>query len=169
MAHGRTRVRPRQAGVVDFGKAVSRILSAPNRSQAERIICLSSPYPEPACFRRRAASRCAVPYLALHPMGFSMPRRLRFERCALTAPFHPYPNRALRPDPGGIFSVALSVEEPSSSSPTCIRSPRKPVTRHRALWCSDFPLPACARSDPPPSRNRRHSKPHRNRWQATEH
>ena len=28
--------------------------------------------------------------MALHPMGFSVPRHLRFERCALTAPFHPY-------------------------------------------------------------------------------
>jgi len=35
------------------------------------------------------AGRSGVPYLALHPMGFSVPRCLRFERCALTAPFHP--------------------------------------------------------------------------------
>jgi hypothetical protein len=26
-----------------------------------------------------------------------------------------------------------------SGSPACIRSPKRPVTRHRALWCSDFP------------------------------
>ena len=32
-----------------------------------------------------------VPYLALHPMGFSVPPRLRLERWALTPPFHPYP------------------------------------------------------------------------------
>jgi hypothetical protein len=37
------------------------------------------------------AGHPGVPYLALHPMGFAMPRRLRFARCALTAPFHPYP------------------------------------------------------------------------------
>src|SRR4051812_7920539 len=104
------------AGRNDFGKAVSRILSAPLR--AERIICLSSPYPEPVRFREHAAGRCAVPYLALHPMGFAVPRRLRFERCALTAPFHPYPHRSLSRFPlsatsaaGGLFSVALSVEK----------------------------------------------------------
>jgi hypothetical protein len=28
--------------------------------------------------------------LALHPMGFSVPRRLRFARWSLTPPFHPY-------------------------------------------------------------------------------
>jgi len=38
---------------------------------------------------RLGAGRSKVPYLALHPMGFSVPRRLRFARCALTAPFHP--------------------------------------------------------------------------------
>jgi len=45
--------------------------------------------------------------LALHPMGFAVPRRLRFERWSLTPPFHPY-LRFLR-NAGGIFSVALSV------------------------------------------------------------
>jgi hypothetical protein len=44
-------------------------------------------------------------------------------RCALTAPFHPYPAER-----GGMFSVALSVGSPL---------PR--VTRHTALWSSDFP------------------------------
>jgi len=40
-------------------------------------------------FAKPRAGRSGVPYLALHPMGFSVPRRLRFARCALTAPFHP--------------------------------------------------------------------------------
>ncbi len=38
---------------------------------------------------KRGAGRSAVPYLALHPMGFSVPPRLRLERWALTPPFHP--------------------------------------------------------------------------------
>jgi len=37
------------------------------------------------------AGSSVVPYLALHPMGFSVPPRLRLERWALTPPFHPYP------------------------------------------------------------------------------
>jgi len=44
----------------------------------------------PAC-AGRGAGRSRVPYLALHPMGFSVPPRLRLERWAFTPPFHPYP------------------------------------------------------------------------------
>jgi hypothetical protein len=64
-------------------------------------------------------------YLTLLRVGFALPPLLPTARCALTAPFHPYP--ALR---GGVFSVALSVGSPL---------PR--VTRHTALWSSDFPQP----------------------------
>ena len=39
----------------------------------------------------RGAGRSSVPYLALHPMGFSVPPRLLSGRWALTPPFHPYP------------------------------------------------------------------------------
>ena len=75
--------------------------------RAERTICLCSQYPEPVRFRGTAAGRREVPYLALHPMGFSVPRRLRFARWSLTPSFHPY-QRRLR-NAGGIFSVVLSV------------------------------------------------------------
>ena len=53
-------------------------------------------------FAKAGAGRSGIPYLALHPMGFSVPRRLRFARCALTAPFHPY-RRLLRNTGGLIF------------------------------------------------------------------
>jgi hypothetical protein len=36
------------------------------------------------------ASRSELPYLALHPMGFSVPRQLLVARWSLTPPFHPY-------------------------------------------------------------------------------
>ena len=97
----------------------------------ERIICLSSQYPRPDGFRRLGASRSAVSYLALLPMGFAMPPRLLAERWSLTPPFHPYPalsealnpaagrdrrwfpafvpGGALQKERGGMFSVALSV------------------------------------------------------------
>ncbi len=55
-----------------------------------------------------ATDRC----LALRPVGFTMPADSRPPRCALTAPFHPYPPRSLltgAPEAGGIFSVALSL------------------------------------------------------------
>jgi len=64
------------------------------------------------------------PYLVLLRVGFTLPPALPPERCALTAPFHPYPGGTGRPgepvEPfrkpsrkrgsrGGIFSVALAV------------------------------------------------------------
>jgi len=90
---------------------------------AERIICLSGQYPKPDCqagtgkmpvlLRRRGAGRSGVSYLALLPMGFSVPRRLLVERWAFTPPFHPYPsaisNLKFEIAEGGLFSVALSV------------------------------------------------------------
>ena len=88
------RVAVTRPGGNGSGRVVSRILSAASR--LERIICLSSQYPEPIPLAReleRAAP--LVPYLALHPMGFAVPPRLRLGRCALTAPFHP--DRAGRP------------------------------------------------------------------------
>jgi hypothetical protein len=80
-------------------------------------------------------------YLVLLRVGFALPRALLPARCALTAPFHPYPGKAflrglrngsrlLRPrvrreqassrrplTRGGMFSVALSVEWTSIHPP----------------------------------------------------
>ncbi len=66
------------------------------------------------------AGRSRVPYLALHPMGFSVPPGSRLERWALTPPFHPCPAPGeagvtagrRRQERGGLFSVALSVGMP---------------------------------------------------------
>jgi hypothetical protein len=74
----------------------------------ERIICLSSRYPKPIPQAECGAGSSKVSYLALHPMGFSVPRRLLGKRWAFTPPFHPYPT--FRGRPGGLFSVALSVK-----------------------------------------------------------
>jgi hypothetical protein len=44
------------------------------------------------------------PYLVLLRVGFTLPRSLQAERCALTAPFHPYPSGTGRPGkPVGSF------------------------------------------------------------------
>ena len=64
-------------------------------------------------------------YLALLQAGFALPCLLPAMRCALTAPFHPYPVLKIR---GGIFSVALSVG-----------SHRPGVTWRFTLWSPDFP------------------------------
>ena len=71
----------------------------------------------------------APPYLVLLRAGFGLPLVLPRARCALTAPFHPYPpSRLAALRRGGMFSVPLSFE-----------SPRPGVTRHTALRSSDFP------------------------------
>jgi len=67
------------------------------------------------------------PYLVLLRAGFCLPPTLPPARCALTAPFHPYPHRGSR-DAGGMFSVPLSVKLPCPG-----------VSRRTALWSSDFP------------------------------
>ena len=101
-------------------------------------------------------------------MGFSVPRRLRFGRWALTPPFHPYPAGISNwtseiPDGRFEFLWHCPSERLAASPPACIlvsaflRRQRR-VTRHRALWCSDFPPPAHARSDSPPFRNREQPK-----------
>ena len=65
----------------------------------------------PGDFRRAALE--ASPYLVLLRVGFCLPRLLPDARCALTAPFHPYPptlrtSRGLTPSSrGGMFSVPL--------------------------------------------------------------
>ena len=66
------------------------------------------------------------PYLVLLRTGFTLPCLLPAMRCALTAPFHPYPAAWKRS--GGIFSVALSVGS---------RPPG--VTWRPVLWSPDFP------------------------------
>jgi hypothetical protein len=89
--------------------------------------------------RLRTGRPQTPPYLALLRAGFCLPHPLRAARCALTAPFHPYPStwperalpRAEGLTRGGIFSVPLSFE-----------LPRPGITRHTALWSSDFPPPA---------------------------
>ena len=72
----------------------------------------------------RAAPR---PCLALLRVGFAMRPPSPEARCALTAPFHPY-LCSLSEAIGGLLSAALSVG---------FRRPG--VTRHPALWSSDFP------------------------------
>src|ERR1035441_7705793 len=87
---------------IGLGRAVSRILSAPNFFGGENHLSVQ---PIPGirfAFAKPGAGRSGIPYLALHPMGFSVPRRLRFARCALTAPFHPC-RRRLRNTGGLIF------------------------------------------------------------------
>ena len=72
------------------------------------------------CICRTTNRPTRRPYLVLLPVGFTVPSTLPQTRCALTAPFHPYPQSVSGPDAGGLLSVALS-----------LGSPPPGVTRHR--------------------------------------
>src|SRR5204863_7563906 len=59
-------------------------------------------------------------------------------------------------------AVCFLWHSPSTSLSTCLprvsNPPKRKVTRHRALWCSDFPPPSTLsrdRSDSPPFQNQR--------------
>ena len=100
------------------------------------------------------------PYLVLLRVGFTLPPASQPERCAFTAPFHPYPGAESWPD--GRTLPAGSGKPPSLAArgvtgavsflwhwPSTGFKARVPdVIRHTALRSSDFPLPvtlACAK------------------------
>ena len=103
--------------------------------------------------RRLTRGKRFPPYLVLLRVGFTLPPALPPERCALTAPFHPYPGRrpaasALRgrpPERGVAEAVYFLWHWPS----TGLEARVPDVIRHTALRSSDFPPPAasaCARA-----------------------
>src|SRR6185295_12274139 len=78
------------------------------------------PVPETRSLDRGAGSS-VVSYLALLPMGFSLPPRLLLERWALTPPFHPCRRHTVAA--AVLFSVALSVGKPFDFPPGYISRP----------------------------------------------
>jgi len=105
--------------------------------------------------RLGASGRCAAepgsgsrfpPYLVLLRVGFTLPPTLPAERCALTAPFHPYrtgrpglrPSGQLRVPKHEHPAVSFLLHWPSMGFEAHVPD----VIRHTALRSSDFPLPA---------------------------
>ena len=141
---------------IGFGRAVSRILSSPGLRRNGENHLSQQPVPETCfAFAKRGAGRSSVSYLALHPMGFSVPRRLPGERWSLTPPFHPYP-RLLR-DAGGLFSVALSVGTPHGVTA------RVYFSRTGLGYAASRPLVFGLSSPAPPARIGSDSPPFQNR------
>ncbi len=104
---------------------VSRVLSPPAEPVRGRGMAIHLGRPSPGASRdlpgrqpRKPGKR--RPYLVLLPVGFTLPPPLPAARCALTAPFHPYPRGQRTGGAGGLLSVALS-----------LGSPPPGVTRHR--------------------------------------
>jgi len=95
----------------------------------------------PGGLARRAGAQFP-PYLVLLRVGFAVPRALLPERCALTAPFHPYLKLVTAQ------AVCSLLHFPSNGLEPAIPD----VIRHTALWSSDFPLSSCEDSKAQPER-----------------
>ncbi len=102
------------------------------------------------------------PYLVLLRVGFTLPPALRPERCALTAPFHPYLGAGASmlarggPQPlGRGVAGAVSFLWHSPSTDLEVRVPD--VIRHTALRSSDFPPPVARLAPKPPAATARSS------------
>ena len=167
-------------------KPVSRILFAvasPLRARLWRNDHSSSPgiaagIKQPTR-RLRTGRPQAPPYLVLLRAGFCLPPTLPPARCALTAPFHPYPPtpyglRRGRPDNLGLRrhcrrrlqrSVALVGPAASRSSPRrSSRSERRRAVYFLCHWSVRLPCPGVIRrtalwSSDFPLPNRLHQRP----------
>jgi len=107
------------------------------------------------------------PYLVLLRVGFTLPPALPPERCALTAPFHPYPGaeawprqanpakllQGRPPERGVAEAVSFLWHWPSMGFEAHVPD----VIRHTALRSSDFPPPANVDSSTPPAATARSS------------
>src|SRR5947199_9829529 len=74
----------------------------------------------------KRSGQLLLPYLVLLRVGFSLPAELLPPRCALTAPFHPYPVS------GAVYFLWHFPSGPKT---------RPAVSRHAALWRPDLPPP----------------------------
>ena len=101
----RARLRPQAAGpartAIDSGRAVSRILSA--LSRAERIICLSSQYPEPVPQCGTWSGPLQGPLFGLAPDGVFRASALSLGAVGSYPTFSPLPRPRFRGRGGLIF------------------------------------------------------------------
>ena len=125
---------------------VSRILSAGRTGRTAIPLgraSLRGSSDLPGGLAHRAGTRPAEaglpPYLVLLRVGFALPAALLRRRCALTAPFHPYPDLAAQ-------AVYFLWHFPSDRLEPALPD----VIRHTALRSSDFP-PSLRRATVRPS------------------
>jgi len=136
-----------------FGRAVSRILSAPLAKRRESFV-LAADTRDPFHFRGTWSGPLRGPLFGLAPDGvFRAPPITRRAVVSYTT-FSPLPVPLAQ---RGRFVFCGTVRRDASRRrrPRVSQLVRAWVTRHRALWCSDFPPPACAGSDSPPFQNQR--------------
>ncbi len=107
---------------------------------AERIICLSSQYPGPVPLARDRGGPPRDPLLGLAPDGVFRAPPIARRAVGSYPAFSPLPQAEAR---GGLLFCG-TVRQPRLSPrlPECIPRLAARVTRHRALWSSDFPPPS---------------------------
>ncbi len=137
--------RPFGPGVRGRRRSVSRVLSrawvTPMRGGDHSSRATVTRRLEQPTRRLERAALLAPAYVALLPMGFAVPSALPRRAVGSYPAVSPLPSsRRLREravSDGGLFSVALSSAFPPPG-----------VTRHRALWSSDFPPAAPVQACP---------------------
>ena len=151
----------------DFGRAVSRILSAQplvKPASARRLyqglgresFVSAASTRNPFRFRETWSGQLQGPLFGLAPDGVFRASALTLGAVGSYPTFSPLPRFMKIMRRGGLFSVALSVRMPHGIASRVYPKSWLQVTRHRALRCSDFPPPpSClGESDSPPFQNR---------------
>src|SRR5439155_2887108 len=110
----------------------------PRNVSGERIICLSSQYPGPVPRCETCSGPLRGPLFGLAPDGVFRASALALGAVGSYSTFSPLPCQSR--------AVCFLWHCPSTSLSTCLprvsNPPKRKVTRHRALWCSDFPPPS---------------------------
>lgn len=138
-------------------RPVSRILFAPCVAPLPLIWAVGHPTALSAYPLAQTSRLQAPAYMAFHPARFTKPSELLLTLVGSYPTFSPLLRHGLWPAPERFYflwhfpSAGLT-----TPLPTCIPGSKSRVTRHLALWSSDFPLPVFTKSDPPPFQNRSH-------------
>jgi hypothetical protein len=115
------------------------------------------PVPGTCSLRNDGAGSSVVPYLALHPMGFSVPPRLRSERWALTPPFHPCRRPCKHERWRFVFCGTFRQDASRRRFPRISCSQTSRLRGIAPFGVRTFlPSESLRRSDPPPFQNRLH-------------
>jgi hypothetical protein len=122
----------------------------------ERIICLSSRYPEPVSQSETWSGPLRGSLFGLAPDGVFRASKLTPGAVGSYSTFSPLPGACKHAPRRYVFCGTIRQDASRHHFPR-VSSANAKVTRHRALWCSDFPPPPGrpGRSGPPPFQNRK--------------
>ena len=117
IARGSISIMAHSLGLPDYKPVSVRRLSAAGKSGRQSFVLAGDLSPAPATYPEVVTERdrSSSPIWSCSAWGLPCRRALLRPRCALTAPFHPYPPG--NPRRAVLFSVALSVKLALSESP----------------------------------------------------